>query len=261
MNNFYVYIYFDPRINGVFKYDTLSFEYEPFYIGKGKGKRLYVHLNQDKYNLHKLNKIKGIKRDLGTNPIIEIFENNLTEEEAFEKEKLLIKIIGRKDQTLGPLVNYTDGGDGASNPNAETRKKISERMKGSNNPNYNGKTMTSLHVSNINKKMIGDLNNFYGKKHTVETKLKIAKVRKNESEETKRKRSESFKQTQQEKKEKWCKKYEFISPKGTVYLVNDGLSKFVKFHGLSEAVVNKICNDSSYVPSKGTAVGWKARRL
>lgn len=261
MNKFYVYIYFDPRKNGNFTYDSLSFPHEPFYVGKGKGKRLYVHLSQDKYNLHKLNKIKGIKRDLGIDPIIEIYENNLTEEEAFTKEILLIKTIGRRDLNLGPLLNATNGGDGVSNPSVECREKISIRMKGEKNPNYNGKTMTDSHISYINKHKIGELNNFYGKTHTLDVKEKISESRKNESEETKKKRSESFKETHKKNKEKWCKKYEFISPEGIIFVVNNGLTAFVKKHGLSESVVNKICNNPLYVPSKGTAMGWKVKRL
>ena len=32
---FYTYIYFDPRKVGPFMYGDLSFDYEPFYVGKG----------------------------------------------------------------------------------------------------------------------------------------------------------------------------------------------------------------------------------
>jgi len=37
MNNYYVYALLDPRKNGPFKFDNIVFDYEPFYIGKGKG--------------------------------------------------------------------------------------------------------------------------------------------------------------------------------------------------------------------------------
>lgn len=38
MNEFYVYVYLDPRNPGKYNYDDLSFDYEPIYIGKGKKK-------------------------------------------------------------------------------------------------------------------------------------------------------------------------------------------------------------------------------
>ena len=42
----------------------------------------------------------------------EIIFNNLTWEEACEKEKEYIKFYGRRDLGLGSLVNMTDGGEG-----------------------------------------------------------------------------------------------------------------------------------------------------
>jgi hypothetical protein len=39
-NIFYVYIYFDTRkLKSKYVYDDLIFEFEPFYVGKGKYKR------------------------------------------------------------------------------------------------------------------------------------------------------------------------------------------------------------------------------
>jgi hypothetical protein len=57
MNNFYTYIYLDPRKPGNFKYGKYEFNYEPFYVGKGYNERCYIHLKcKDDY--FKTRKIK-----------------------------------------------------------------------------------------------------------------------------------------------------------------------------------------------------------
>lgn len=54
--------------------------------------------------------------------------------EACEKEKLIIKIIGRKDNDSGNLINMTDGGDGAVGQigywKGRKRPDLAERNKG-----------------------------------------------------------------------------------------------------------------------------------
>jgi hypothetical protein len=59
---------------------------------------------------------------------VEIVLDNLTWEEACEKEKELIKLYGRKDLNEGTLVNMTDGGEGilGLKHTEETVKKIVE---------------------------------------------------------------------------------------------------------------------------------------
>lgn len=100
---------------------------EIFYIGIGEDKkRLYSHKNR---NIH----WKRIVKNHGflANVIIE----NCTWEEACNTEKELIKIIGRKDLKLGPLVNMTDGGEGSCGLilSKETKNKIAISMLGDNN--------------------------------------------------------------------------------------------------------------------------------
>lgn len=116
-NDFYVYCYKDPRKPGNFKYNDIekSFDYEPFYIGKGHNKRYLAHLENWslKSNTLKDTKIKAI-RNLGLNPYIEILFSNITETLAFNIEKKYIKSIGRYDQESGPLCNMTDGGEGTA---------------------------------------------------------------------------------------------------------------------------------------------------
>jgi hypothetical protein len=125
---FYVYALTDPRKDN-----------QPFYIGKGKGRRARHHFFpcSQKSRSFKNAVIKAIKAE-GLEPgLIYLFEK-LSEEDAFSKEVELIKQYGRRDNGTGTLSNQTDGGDGASgnlsNPGRkhsdETRRKMSESHMG-----------------------------------------------------------------------------------------------------------------------------------
>lgn len=118
-NIFYVYIYYDPIDN------------VPFYVGKGSGNRYKQHLKCDKRNPFKINKINKIL-NLGLEPSIKIYKDNLLEEEAFKLEIELIKEFGRRDLNMGTLCNLTDGGEKGYGYIAtkETRKKMSEARLG-----------------------------------------------------------------------------------------------------------------------------------
>jgi len=147
-NIYYNYIYLDPRKPGDYNYGDLHFDFEPFYVGKGKNNRMYNHLNEIKENTQnpiKFNKIKKILKQ-GLEPIILKIYENLEETISLENEKFLIKIIGRSNIKLGPLTNITDGGTGgdtlSKHPN---RKDICEKM---------------------SRERIGKNNGFFGKKHT-----------------------------------------------------------------------------------------------
>jgi hypothetical protein len=115
---FYVYVYLDPRKPGYYVYGNYIFEYEPFYVGKGKNGRSHVHLfeSKQKYNgnKHFSRKIKKIHKECCIDPIIIKVKDTLTEDMAFEIEKEMIFVIGRSDKKLGTLCNLTDGGQGSS---------------------------------------------------------------------------------------------------------------------------------------------------
>lgn len=119
---YYVYVYLNLLKVGMFVYDNLVYHQEPFYVGKGIGKRRYSHLYKSvSRNKLKINTINKILK-LGQKPIIEIiFQSNL-EKEAYEKEIYLIKIIGRRDLKQGPLSNMTDGGEGSSRVHSQKEK-------------------------------------------------------------------------------------------------------------------------------------------
>lgn len=110
MEEYYVYAYLDPQKIGLFEYGEFSFGYEPFYIGKGKGKRCYRGL-RDKKNKIKKSRIEKIYFNQ-KEPIIIIIKSNLNETEAFHLEILLVESIGRIVLKNGPLTNLTDGGIG-----------------------------------------------------------------------------------------------------------------------------------------------------
>jgi len=81
MNDFYVYVYIDPR------------NFEDFYYGKGKGKRKFSHLN-DKSDSQKVKRIKEIQKE-GLEPIIRVIARNLSEKEAFLIEASFLWKMGR----------------------------------------------------------------------------------------------------------------------------------------------------------------------
>jgi hypothetical protein len=97
---------------------------EPFYIGigsddSGEYSRAYIKKERNKYWHHVIKK---------SNYDVEILLEDLTWEQACEKEKEFIALYGRKDLGLGQLVNMTDGGDGLINPSEATKDKIAKTL-------------------------------------------------------------------------------------------------------------------------------------
>jgi hypothetical protein len=85
---------------------------EPCYIGIAKEDNgLYRRANAIKIGRNELHQNVVNK----TSILVEIVLDDLTWEEACEKEKELIKLYGRKDQETGVLCNLTDGGEGTTN--------------------------------------------------------------------------------------------------------------------------------------------------
>ncbi|AIW03365.1 hypothetical protein CPT_Mater208 [Bacillus phage Mater] len=127
-NDFYVYAYLDPRKPGNFVYDDLSFDYLPFYIGKGKASRMYFHLWGAKHgkvlgNPHKFNKINSILSE-GLEPIILPVRTALTSNDALRLEKQLISRIGKVSDKRGPLTNVSDGGESNPMDNTDVRERV-----------------------------------------------------------------------------------------------------------------------------------------
>jgi hypothetical protein len=142
MNNFYIYIYLDPKTN------------EPVYVGKGKGRRALTHRTKSK-NKHLNSLIK--KRQSEGYTCEPMILNMPSEQAALSAEKFYIAGIGRKDLKTGPLFNNTDGGEGVTGlvHSDKTKAKMSESRKG---------------VPNGRKSQPGT---FTGRKHTPETIAKM----------------------------------------------------------------------------------------
>lgn len=102
---------------------------QPFYVGKGIGRRIYFHEMEAKYSAfrnHKLNIIRKIWRDGGcVGRWIDSWHEH--EVQALEREKELITSIGRHELKMGPLSNQTDGGDGVVGLTAEIVRRMQQR--------------------------------------------------------------------------------------------------------------------------------------
>lgn len=137
---------------------------EPFYVGKGKANRYKIKSHRSK---HWKNIVAKHNYD------IIFLETDLTEQEAFEKETYWINRIGRRDLGNGPLVNFTNGGDGESGRIAWNKGKKCEQLSGINNSFY-GKTHTNETKKQISETKKGCISHMSGKHHSDETKLKIS---------------------------------------------------------------------------------------
>lgn len=95
----------------------------PFYIGIGVGYRANQKHKRSLYWQRIVSKY-GYR--------IEIIMDDLTWEQAVEKEKEFIKLYGRKDKKQGPLANLTDGGEGMLGfiVSEKTKNKLSADRKG-----------------------------------------------------------------------------------------------------------------------------------
>jgi hypothetical protein len=135
MNIYYVYAY-------------LREDSTPYYIGKGTGKRAWIHCSNDVIHPPK-------DKDR-----VVILENNLSNLGALAIERRMIRWYGRIDIGTGILRNKTDGGEGSMGRkpgpftkehkenmskawekrrltpvSAETRAKLSNKRKGRPSPN------------------------------------------------------------------------------------------------------------------------------
>ena len=185
-----------------YTYAYLREDGTPYYIGKGRGNRIYQKSGD------------VIKPPKNKNRII-FLKQNLTENNAFKHEIYMISIFGRKDLNTGILHNRTNGGEGASGhiQSEEAKQKRSIALKGKSRPQEvkekigeknKGKTQSQearnkisdthkgntywvgrKHTEESKQKMrdakIGKSSHMKGKSHTEETKDKISASKKGKS--------------------------------------------------------------------------------
>ena len=160
-----IYAYFDKKDNSI------------AYVGKDsnidKNKRKTSHMISSNYNSQPFNRI------LQSNPnryTYQVLVWNVKDQDTLNA--LEIQYILQ----LNPKFNYTDGGDGCVGlkHSDKTKKRISDALKGINNPMYHKK-----HSKETKRKMstnhwdCGGVNNpMYGKHHSDKTCKRISESRK-----------------------------------------------------------------------------------
>lgn len=157
----------------------------PFYIGIGSDER-YYRANSTKGRSdfwHKMANSFEYK--------VEIMLDDITYEEAKEKEKEFISLYGRKNLNKGSLCNLTDGGDGVLGyvvPKEKSEKlrlrnigrkhtdewklKMSLRVRGENHPLW-GKKFSKESRLKMSISRSGEKHFRFGKKLDKETGIKI----------------------------------------------------------------------------------------
>lgn len=178
MNTFYVYAYL--RQDG-----------SPYYIGKGKNKRI-----SERHSIA-----------IPANPALIIFlEKNMTEVGALALERQMIRWYGRKDLGTGILRNKTDGGDGTSLPgelnpmfgrsHTEHTRELIRQARAKQAPTIwtesRKKEMSDRFKGRVRPTRLDGLPD----RHTDETKKKISESNKGKS------KKKGFKQSSEQKQKK-----------------------------------------------------------
>jgi hypothetical protein len=151
-NKYYIYVHINPLKN------------EIFYVGKGCGKRAWSKYGRNSF-------WKSIVKKYGY--IIDIVEDKLIEDKAYEREIFYIKKIGRRDLGFGPLVNLNDGG---KITNGMLGKSHSDETKEKMRIFKTGTKLSKEAKDKISKSKIGKTHF-----HSEETRKKLSKSHKGKS--------------------------------------------------------------------------------
>jgi hypothetical protein len=221
---FYVYAYLDPRKPGTFKYGDFIFDFEPFYIGKGTGRRDVMHRYEanstniiPEHNRFKLRKIKKIRREMNMEPKIIRVSSGLTEAAAYALEFKLISAIGTFYNKKGPLTNMVLVQSG----NAMTG------LTGKLHPAY------GTHRSEETRKILSlrRMGMKFSKEH--KENLSIARRKRITTPETRRRMSVSM-------LGKNSKVFAVKSPDGEIYETTNGLTAFCRERNLNRSHMHRV---------------------
>lgn len=235
---YYVYELIDPRVN------------LPFYVGKGKDKRAYFHLSEQSRakseNIKKFDKIQKIRKE-GYEPKIKIVKYFDDENNAYEYEEKLIKEYGRKDIDEGGIL--TNICDSSRPPKLKGRtyqeiygdkweEQIQKRMKTKEErKNYGGvKTHTEETKRKISEKVSGKNNPSYGVPCSEERKRKIG-------EKAKERFANGFISPA-------SKTWKLVCPEGNEYIILGGLKDFCANHNISYATMTAAIQYNRTGPRK-----------
>jgi hypothetical protein len=220
---------------------------EPFYIGIGiTEKRAYNRINRSNYWKRIVSK---------TEYRVDILFDDLSKEEACEKEKEFILLYGRVDLGTGTLVNLTSGGQYTKHSD-ETKMKISERHKGRIHTDEAKKNMLEgqRKRTDIRKPCSDETRSKMriastGRKHTEESisKMRIASTGKKPSEETLKKRSISLMGKRKGKKHSdESKKKMSESANNRIYKKITGIIKYILKNGTEKFKVRYSYKQITY---------------
>ena len=244
---YYVYELIDPRVN------------LPFYVGKGKGNRVYFHLSEQSRaksdNFKKFDKIKKIRKE-GYEPQIKIVEYFENENDAYDYEEELIKKYGKRDIDEGGIL--TNICESLRPPKLKGRtyqeiygdkweEQIQKRLdtkKERGNMGFTGKSHTEESKKKTSLKVSGKNNPNYGKKHSKKTLEKISYSLR-----------EQFKNG---RKNNTSVTYLLISPSGKKFEVFGELKKFCKSQKISYATMNAAILYERKGPRRN---GWSSEKV
>jgi hypothetical protein len=244
---YYVYELIDPRTN------------QPFYIGKGKGRRAKTHLWEvpETRNRYKENKIESIRK-VGLEPKIHYVVENIQDSDlAYEIESLLIKKYGRKGYDKGGIL---------TNICEDARP-----------PNHKGKTYEEIYgperaqVEKQKRLETKRKNNNYGgvnsHKQSTKDRIRNSVIESHSRRDCSHKKSTKEKIGQSNSKyvgrlNKKSKGYHLLSPRGKEYtLYGKELSDFCLENNLSYGTFKKTLQKNWPPSHKGKNQGWVITKI